>query len=507
VKNKSEVKLSKEQQNGLSEFLDKHMGIYYSEKSWRGFEKKIPEIAESLGYDDISKCIDSLIHTEVSNDLISILAQHLTIGETYFFRENDSLETIKKKILYPLIQERRKTTKHLRIWSAASCTGEEAYSIAMILSEMIPNIEEWSIYILATDINLQFLQTAKEGVYREWSFRNTSEEEKARYFIKRDEKYHLHQKIKDMVHFRYLNLVENNYPSLSNGTESMDLILCKNVLIYFSKNQINKVIGQLGCSLLDGGYLCVTSVEAPFIDIQNLVNAKEIAGNLFRTNNVIPEKKESQITKNNSFIDQFLKQPKKLINELKNVPEGKQTKVEPQTTESTDYYKISKQYFDKKDYSSLIEYLESCFSNKIINQSESINYDILLIRAYANIGNFLKAKQWCERSIENEKTEAVLYYLYAIILQECSEFDLAIKELNKATFLDSDFAIAYFTLGNIYLMKNELAYAKRNFRNVMMILEKYNLEYLVPEAEGLTAGRLKEIIQDIESKITGAYAR
>ncbi|MEC7838490.1 MAG: CheR family methyltransferase [Chlamydiota bacterium] len=489
---REKIKLTMTQRSKLSEFLDKHMGLYYSESTWKDFESKIPLIAKSLGYEDISTCIDSLLQTKVSNELITTLAHHLTIGETYFFREDGTLELIKNNILSPLIQERAKTSKSLRIWSAACCTGEEPYSIAMMLQNMIPNIQEWSIYILATDINLQFLQRAKEGIYRDWSFRKTSGETKHRYFKQVEDTYHIIKEIKDMVHFRYLNLVENNYPSIVNGTNNLDLILCNNVLIYFSENQVNKVITQLGCSLVEGGHLCVTNVEAPFVEVFNLSPAKNLAGNIFKKS-PLPSPKPIEKKKLNNFLEQFLKSDIKKHTE-------KLTQKSDHVLQKNDLRKTTQMYFNSGDFHSLIEHLEKFFS-KNISIAEHIHEAILLVRAYANLGELEKAQYWCERSIEEEKTNSVLYYLHAIILQEFSDLDRAIQELNKAIFLDCNFAIAYFTLGNIYLMKDKYVESKKNFRNVLLILEKYPQDGSIPEAEGLTAGRLREIVEDIDSKI------
>ena len=180
--------------------------------------------------------MDWLLSSEPpSRNQIEILASYLTIGETYFFREKQTFEILEERILADLIKTRRQNERRLRIWSAGCCTGEEPYSIAMLLSKMLPDLKDWNISILATDINPRFLHKASEGVYSKWSFRDCPQGVKERYFRKaKEDRLEILPDIKKMVTFSYLNLVEDSYPSLSNCTNAMDVIFCRNVLMYFA---------------------------------------------------------------------------------------------------------------------------------------------------------------------------------------------------------------------------------------------------------------------------------
>jgi chemotaxis protein methyltransferase CheR len=113
---------------------------------------------------------------------LQVLASHLTVGETYFFREKKTFEILTASIVPDLIRNRRGCGQRLRIWSAACCTGEEPYSLAILLHQIIPDFTDWHVTILATDINERFLQKAAAGVYGEWSFRESPAGFKERYF-------------------------------------------------------------------------------------------------------------------------------------------------------------------------------------------------------------------------------------------------------------------------------------------------------------------------------------
>src|SRR5690606_353563 len=116
---------------------------------------------------------------------IEILARHLTIGETYFFRDQRHLEVLEEYVFPKLLRSCLADQRPLRIWSAGCCTGEEPYSIAMLLDRIIPQGGQWNATILASDINRSFLQKAAEGVYGEWSFRDTPAWARKQYFKRR----------------------------------------------------------------------------------------------------------------------------------------------------------------------------------------------------------------------------------------------------------------------------------------------------------------------------------
>lgn len=258
--NLSDTLLSK-----LSEFVVSQMGLHFPKERWRDLERRIGSAARELGFTDAESCIQRLLSSSLTRNQIGILSSHLTVGETYFFREK-SFEVFEECILPELIRSRRENDKRLRIWSAGCATGEEPYSIAILLTKMIPDLRDWNITILATDINPRFLEKASEGMYREWLFRVTPKWVKERYFKKgKDGRYEILPQIKRMVTFSYLNLVEDTYPSLLENTNAMDIIFCRNVLMYFAPDMEKKVIQNLYRSLVDGGWLIVSPIEISHI--------------------------------------------------------------------------------------------------------------------------------------------------------------------------------------------------------------------------------------------------
>jgi chemotaxis protein methyltransferase CheR len=189
-----------------------------------------------------------------------ILLAQLTNGETYFFRNKPQFDALREHILPELIQ-RRQPMRHLRIWSAGCATGEEPYSVAMTLADLLPEDELWQVSILATDINPQFLARARDGLYGSWSFRETPDAIRERFFTPEQNRWRLHPRIRQMVTFARLNLAQPCFPAILNGTYAQDLILCRNVTIYFDEANTHQLIDRFHSTLLPGGWLLVGHAE------------------------------------------------------------------------------------------------------------------------------------------------------------------------------------------------------------------------------------------------------
>ena len=140
------------------------------------------------------------------------LVSRLTVGETYFFRNRGQFDALRDQILPEIIKRRRGKQQCLRIWSAGCSTGEEPYSLAILVRELLADIDDWKIHLLATDINEDALAAAREGIYRNWSFREVEDHYRRHYFTPDGAVSRIRPEVQSMVTFRYLNLVDDHYP-------------------------------------------------------------------------------------------------------------------------------------------------------------------------------------------------------------------------------------------------------------------------------------------------------
>ena len=190
-----------------------------------------------------------------------------TSGETYFFRDHGQFDLLRLRLLPELI-ERRRNTKALRLWSAGCASGEEAYSLAMLVDMLLPERDGWDILILGSDINQTALTKARRGRYGQWSFRMVPPALQQRYFRSLGDEWALDERIRRMVTFLAGDLIGE--PSAGEEWQDMDLILCRNVFIYFAVNTVTTVADKLAAALSEGGYLLTGHTELIGHRVQDL---------------------------------------------------------------------------------------------------------------------------------------------------------------------------------------------------------------------------------------------
>ena len=492
----------------LSEFVNVNMGLYFPKDRWldllRGVKSAMPE----FGFDDMEEGIRWLLSTPLKQRQIEVLACHLTVGETYFFREPKTFEALEKHILPKLIRARWQNQKRIRIWSAGCCTGEEAYSLAILLNRLIHDLQSWNITILATDINPVFLKKAQDGIYREWSFRGTPYWLKEQYFKDRGNGfYEIQPQFKRMVKFQYLNLVEDTFPSIYNDTNAMDLIFCRNVLMYFSTRQVEKVISRYHQALLDDGWLITASSETSHIFYSQYITVNFPGAILYKKGSLqsqgftrIEEGFEEFSFKVDEIQPHTPKSPlsgpvsSPTENQDNFIPDRDLTQPLPAEADEQNLenvYQESSQLYIQGHYEECI----SVLLRSVPHLEAHPKIMTLLAKAYANRGELGNALNWCEKALHRDKLNPVFHHLHAVILQEQGESGKAVHALKRALYLNPDFVLPYFMLGNIQRQQGKKVEADKYFENAMTILEEYEQEDILPESEGMTAGRLRELIR------------
>lgn len=185
-------------------------------------------------------------------------AAHRASGETYFFRDHGQFDLLRLRLL-PELMEKRRGARNLRLWSAGCASGEEVYSLAILVDMLMPERDAWDILILGSDIDQAALAKARHGCYRNWSFRALPPALQRRYFARQGDEWLLDERIRRMATFRCVDLIDE--PFLDGQLQNMDLILCRNVFIYFDADAVTAVAEKLAAALGDGGYLITGHTE------------------------------------------------------------------------------------------------------------------------------------------------------------------------------------------------------------------------------------------------------
>jgi len=241
--------------------IEERFGLHFPADRLLNLERSLRSAVTDFGFHRLPDFCRWLLSTPLSRPQMEKLASHLTISETYFFRDRRLFTALETKILPALIQERRNSTRQLRIWSAACASGEEPYSLALLLRSLVPDLDNWRVHLWATDINPRVLEKARAAVYGNWSFRSTPDSLRELQFDRLpDGRFRLRPEITRLPRFEYFNLVEDD-PTQIWEAQHMDLILCRNVLMYFSLPVVERVVRRLHECLTPGGWLAVSPAE------------------------------------------------------------------------------------------------------------------------------------------------------------------------------------------------------------------------------------------------------
>jgi chemotaxis protein methyltransferase CheR len=482
--------ITSEQLSQLSSHICKTIGLEFPENRYKDLTRGIEEACGEFGFNNAYDCIDWLIHTDFTKETWDKLAGYLTIGETYFFRDSAVFMLLKDKILHDLIYSRWHKEKYLRIWSAACCTGEEPYSIAMLIDQILSSRKGWNISIIATDINEKFLNKAKKGQYTQWSFRNTPDDLRNKYFKNKEgNKYEIHPEIRRMVSFFYLNLAESGYPSYTNNTTELDLICCRNVLMYFSDDIRKRVVRSLASCLSQNGVLIVSPGEADYAKMAGLSTLRSSETTVFCKSS--PPKQYFSTSQTNTYP---LKIPVNTAKKSKNESFGIETKPIDKTAPSKKQqytYEKALQHFNDGTYGKSIEIL----SFMLEQDNNNSKYMILLARCYANLKEYDTAISWCENAIHCNRLDPGYYYLMASILQEQGNIDNAIKSLNQALYLEPSLIMAYVAIGMIRRKQGRQKDFLKAIDNAMYYLQILEPNTIVPHSDDMTAGRLIKMLE------------
>ncbi len=446
----------------LSDFVAARLGLDFPEQRWRDLQRGIAAAAAEFGIADSEACARWLLSADLERKHIEILASHLTIGETYFFREPGSLDALRDHVL-PELLRRRAGERELRVWSAGCSTGEEAYSLAILLDGLIPDAEKWNVTLLATDINPAFLRKAAAGIYGEWSFRGTPNWVRQRYFKERkDGRLQLAAHIRARVTFSYLNLADDVYPSLLNSSNAQDVILCRNVLMYFTPDRIKKISGNFHRCLIDGGWLIVSPTETSDSLFPGFAPVEFTGTFLYRKSDAAGRPPAS---------------PSPLIPPL---PATALVAAPP-----------SPPVANAPEAATALA-------------QDAIESPAAAARRCANQGRLAEALEWCAAALAADKLDPAHYYLQASVEQEQGRSEAAVCSLERALYLDPGFVLAHFALGNIELSQGRRHQAERHYTRTLALLRSHADDELLPEAEGLTAGRLAEIVGSLRAGLQRA---
>ena len=376
-----------------------------------------------------------------ANDEWEELARAFTTGETFFFRDHGQFDLMRLRLLPELIA-RHRSDKTLRLWSAGCASGEEAYSLAILADMLLPERSGWNILILGTDIDSKAIAKAQRGRYGQWSFRTIPPKIQQHYFHLDDDEWVVDERIRRMVTLQVSNLVSEPFPDLNSELHDMDMILCRNVFIYFDPNAVSAVAAKFAATLCEGGYLLTAHTELIGHPVQKLESRLFVEGVVYQRASYQPVVARPSVS---------------ITTEAQPAP--------PAPTATTD--------------------------KSLLKEAHT----------HADWGEFNVAEQMCRDALDVNPLAAAPYFLLAQLAQVKGDFELAKKCLNKAIYLDPRFVAAYLELAAMCERVGDMPRAQTLRRATLGIVRSMPGNEVIWQYE-TTAGELAQWLMQWEREPT-----
>lgn len=387
------------------------------------------------------------------NEMDALVAE-LTIGETYFFRHKEQFDAL-REIILPEVLARNESSRSLRIWSAGCATGPEPYSVAIMLKrDFGPRIADWHVSIIGTDINQKFLARARDGRYDEWAFRATSDEVRRDCFVQVGRQWQIRPEYKNCVSFQYHNLIRNRFPSLLDNLAGLDIIICRNVVIYFSRETVAQLVPCFHESLVDGGWLVMGHAEPNMELFRDFRTVNTPGAVLYqRTDRAVPA--PPPVPKVVLPAPVPLRRPpppKPVVRPVPRRPEPPRPAAAP--------------------------------------RSEGI----AAIRALADQGRWAEARAACDSLIATDALDARAHFYRALVSEQLGALEDCETFLRRAIYLDRHFVLPHYHLGLFLWRRDDAAGAGRSFRNVLTLLQQLPDSHALEDGDAITVEQLRETV-------------
>ncbi|WP_182870702.1 CheR family methyltransferase [Rhodopirellula sp. JC639] len=489
----------------LLNWLTKHTGIKFREDQLRYTMNTVRQLMKRAGVDRYAEFRLSLAkHSNLLSDCID----QLTVGETYFFREPRHFEFIRHRVL-PELRLRRGPLEPIRAWSAGCASGEEAYSLAIVFTQ--EHVSPAST-ILATDLSNTALEKARRAEFRPWSFRGQASDVVRSFASVSGDHYRLNERITRRVRFQRLNLAANTYPSPASGTRDMDLILCRNVLIYFGSETVGEISRRLYQCLAPGGWLITASGDPQLAGHADFEVVSSDQGVFYRRHLKVqpqplqpvrgaahvPRSGDATTEESNAGDKRPRIAPHVTVSAVASMPPQSarplRRHMPGETVPVTAAGKIAAAVAasDAGDFARADRLTED-----LVDHSEAC---LVRIKAVAAIDP-RRATEICRAATVRHPLVEELHYLYGVLLSDADQPLMALESIRKAIFLNRSSVMSHFLFASIQLRRGQYDSARKHFRRVCELCAHGDPDDVLPLSNGETVSEIAVAAQSQLSRI------
>ncbi|ASF47987.1 CheR family methyltransferase [Methylovulum psychrotolerans] len=406
----------------FKQLLTHYTGLALSEtdhdKAYKFLQSRLAELKTP----DLAGYVQQLTANSLRADQEwQLVVQALTVPESFFLRDKGQMHILQQHILPELIQ-RNRHQRQLRIWSAGCSTGEEPYSLAMLVQKLLPDAHEWDVLILGSDINDKVLAKARAGLYSRWSLRDVGPEVLAYFQPAQQGLLALDPDLREKVTFRRVNLLQTPFPDLE--INKIDLILCRNVFIYFDQAAIAAVVEKFVQTLNPEGFLLTGHGELyqqPLYGLQTRLYLES----------VVYQRSAQSSSRSPAALPDLPR------------PAAVPTLTAPDIAKAR--IAALDQAYQAGDYAQVL-----AIAQTLLSQQNDFDAHYWSAKAFASLGQYPAAEARLHAALALNKRSAACYYLLAHIREAQGDSQQATELLNKAIIADEQFIPAYLELAALY---------------------------------------------------------
>jgi chemotaxis protein methyltransferase CheR len=425
---------------------------------------------------------------------LELLVDAVSIGETYFFREPAQFDFVREEIIAEIKSSRGPDTP-IQMWSAGCATGEEAYSLAILLEETeITPVSK----VLGTDISRAAVEGARSACYRPWSLRTLDRDVSDRYFEFDGTYYRLHERIRNRATFEQRNLVGPKHETAALH-DAFDVVFLRNVLIYFDRPTVELIVGRVTRALRHGGWLITASCDPPVQGIGELQSISKRGCVFYR-----------RAKAHAAFVDfPGLQQP--LHDSIRHLPSASPEPISANRAQAPTPDLMLSPDGSLPDASAAPDAALEAFENgdyeTVLQLTRGRRGDVaacsLSVRAVANLSGSLAAYRDAERACRDHPFSAELHYLRGLFLSDLGRDDDAADAFRRVTYLEPQHALAHYALGRALAKAGHAQRARRAFQTAHELCDEMDPAATLPLTEDEPAARLASAAR-LEIELLGA---
>ncbi|MEG3640938.1 CheR family methyltransferase [Magnetococcus sp. PR-3] len=451
-----------EDERALAQLVRSRLGITVRDHQILPFRRGIQQTLDRFGLSSYHDLTQLIAQASGHDPIMESLVAGVTVGESYFFRDPQQISFLEQRFLLPLLDERRQQNNPtLRIWSAGCSDGQELYTLLLVLDRLIPKHEAWQVHALGSDINKEALDRARQGRYSDWAMRGVSDHLKQTHFLPDGSHWQLQtQRFKASVKFHYLNLIEGGYPSVLQGTSQQDLILCRNVFIYFDNPTVDSIVERFARCLAPGGILVTGACDYVPNHIPGLVYRHE--GDTF----FFEKSKEDNLGMSEAS------------NTYKPTPP---VQTRPQTSDykATPIRETASETLSAPNLDGLMSSLCTGDYDTVLKQTERLSpiqtqHHIPLLRraqGLSALGQLDEAKAVLQALVDRDELNEEAHFLLGLVAMEQGNEKVAEEELRKVMLLSRNHLLSHYHMGFLKINQGRVEAGERLLNRALTLLK------------------------------------